>query len=99
MISTLLLASQLAFALPPDTLVKGDKFSVIENGKTLQTGKRNHDGPHGLWKYYNTDGRLTMKEKYRKGIMIWRVEYSERGKIIRTTDRKGNIKTRPDCGC
>ena len=94
----LLLAGQLCLS-PPDTLLNGNKITVKENGIALLKGKKNKGNPDGIWRYFNSNGQLIMKEKYKHGEMYWRTRYSPKGRVIETTDRYGNVRKRKDCGC
>lgn len=65
---------------------------IIEKGK-FQQGKRN-----GIWTYYDSEGNLVLKEKYKAGQRRWAFFYRHQ-KIIATVDRHGIYRKRPDCGC
>jgi hypothetical protein len=49
--------------------------------------------------YHKSKGYLVVKEKFKKGKKIYRLEYKSNGKIIRSENRKGVIREHKDCGC
>jgi antitoxin component YwqK of YwqJK toxin-antitoxin module len=53
----------------------------------------------GQWFYYDINSSINLKEKWKKGILIWQIYYTPKGKISKTVDKNGTVKTRPACGC
>src|SRR5690606_1578383 len=49
--------------------------------------------------FHKTKSYLVVKEKFKKGKKIYRLEYKSNGKIIRSENRKGVIREHKDCGC
>jgi antitoxin component YwqK of YwqJK toxin-antitoxin module len=67
--------------------------TVKERGTYLSSEK------HGSWYYYHPNGTIERKERWSKGILRWQIFYNERGRVIKTIDRNGVVKTRSGCGC
>lgn len=74
-------------------LHKNPVTGLTEKGKFVN-GKR-----HGLWQYYNRDGRIVKREKFRHGVFWWAIYYHPNGKVAYSINRRGKIVKRADCGC
>jgi antitoxin component YwqK of YwqJK toxin-antitoxin module len=48
--------------------------------------------------HYNPNGTIDLKEKWDNGVLKWQIFYSK-GRIIKTIDENGVLKTRKGCGC
>ncbi len=53
----------------------------------------------GYWYYYHLNRSINLKEKWKKGVLIWQIYYTPKGKISKTVNKNGTVKTRPACGC
>ncbi|MFA6261866.1 MAG: hypothetical protein WC760_10385 [Bacteroidia bacterium] len=85
---------QLALAGTPD----GKYREKYANGKVKVTGYYKNDSKHKVWMYYDEYGRMTLKEKWKMGTLLWKAEYEE-GRLSRTIDKDGKVLERPKCGC
>jgi len=76
------------------------KYSArYESGTIREKGFYRNSRKHKTWYYYNPNGTLDHKEKWADGVLQWQIFYNERGRIIKTIDKNGVVKTRPGCGC
>lgn len=79
--------------------VPDGKFSVsYENGVIKERGTYRNGQKDQLWMFYNPNGSLDRKEKWKNGRLKWQIFYSK-GKIIKTINEKGEVKNRSRCGC
>jgi hypothetical protein len=63
------------------------------------TGKYDKDSlKHGVW-VCRKDNHLTLKEKYKHGVLLYYIKFNEKGAIVETRNRKGKINKRNPCGC
>ena len=79
---------------PPDN---GRFKSVYENGKTKEEGYFRNGKKDKRWFYYDENGTVNLKERWKKGNLIWQVYY-KKGKVVKTVDRFGKISIKPGCG-
>lgn len=84
-----------ALLQPP---AEGRYKEYYADGTAKERGFYLHSQKHKLWYYYNPNGTIDRKEKWKEGILQWQIFYSK-GRIIKTIDKNGVIKTRPNCGC
>ena len=66
---------------------------ITEKGQ-FKDGKRT-----GLWQFYNANGKLVKRAKYKKGQFWWAIYYKDNGKVAYSIDRRGKVVKRSDCGC
>jgi hypothetical protein len=80
-------------------VAEGKYEARYENGSIKERGFYLKGQKHKTWYYYNPDGTLDHKEKWRNGALQWQIFYSSKGRVIKTIDKNGVVKTRPACGC
>jgi len=78
--------------------VSGVQKNKYENKVVKESGKLQYGAKHGRWIYYNANGTVEHKEKWKNGTLLWQLFY-EKGKIIRTIDKNGIETKRSKCGC
>lgn len=69
-----------------------------ESGSIMEKGQYKDDLKQGTWYFYNEQGVVVKKERYREGKLQWQM-FMEKGRIVRTIDRNGKVTERPKCGC
>ncbi|MES2780888.1 MAG: hypothetical protein V4651_13430 [Bacteroidota bacterium] len=99
----LAICCSLLLALSPviarsQTLPDGKYSSNYEDGTVKERGFYHNGQKHKIWMYYNPNRSIDRKEKWEEGKLKWQIFYSK-GKIIKTIDEKGVVKTRKGCGC
>jgi hypothetical protein len=67
--------------------------AVICEGKKTASGEK-----HGIW-ICKKNGLIIKKERYKKGLLQTYIVYNNKGEIIETRTRKGQIKKYEPCGC
>lgn len=77
----------------------GKYISKYEDGVVKERGFYHHGEKHKIWMYYNPNSAIDRKEKWVEGKLKWQIFYNSRGRIIKTIDEKGMVKTRKACGC
>lgn len=86
----------------PSLVLAQNKSKVVEtfeNGKVKSTGHFVDNQKNGIWLFYHTDGWLLRKEKWRKGKMVYSIEYNEKRRRVRGINSKGKEILYRDCGC
>jgi len=83
-----------AQSAPPD----GPYIEHHPNGKPKVKGHYKLGQKEGTWYELDENGNMLKKEKFKQNISQWQIFY-EKGKVIRTIDKKGKIKERSKCGC
>jgi antitoxin component YwqK of YwqJK toxin-antitoxin module len=83
-----------AQSAPPD----GPYIERHDNGKPKIKGHYKSGNKEGVWYELDPNGNMLKKEKFKHNVVQWQIFY-EKGKVIRTIDKKGNVKERPKCGC
>lgn len=68
------------------------------NGLIKEKGQYNNTQKKGIWYFYNENGVLEKKEKYKNGTLLWQIFY-EKGRITKTIDKNGKVTERSKCGC
>lgn len=94
MIVACVLVLQFSFAGTPD----GKYREKYANGKVKVSGFYKSGAKHKVWMYYDEFGKMMLKEKWKKGNLLWKAEYEE-GRLSRTIDKDGKVLERPKCGC
>jgi len=79
--------------------VKKKFVSYHENGKIKEKGIYKNGEKHGNWWTYSNSGVRKSKERFKKGVRIYLIEYNEKGLKVRITNKKGVSKEVTDCGC
>jgi antitoxin component YwqK of YwqJK toxin-antitoxin module len=69
-----------------------------ERGKLMSSEGYRNGIRHGTWKYFEPNGNLSRKIKYKNGTRIWESFYKD-NKLIETIDKRGRKKIVRDCGC
>jgi len=69
-----------------------DSLGLVREKGFISLGQRT-----GLWTFFDKDGKVTKKIKYRKDVAIWTFIY-ENDKITESINRKGKVKKR-SCNC
>ncbi len=82
-----------------DTPKTGTYITKHSNGKIAEKGYLKNGEKHRIWSFYNQNGAITQKEKWKNGKLQWQVFYNERGRIIKTIDKNGKEKELSGCGC
>jgi antitoxin component YwqK of YwqJK toxin-antitoxin module len=90
----LLVLSYPLFSQQPD----GKFVEHYASGKIKTKGFYHYGQKQKLWMYYSEDGKLTLKEKWKAGKLLWKAEYED-GRLSRLIDKDGNVKTKSKCGC
>jgi hypothetical protein len=76
------------------------KYTVKHpNGLLKERGFYKQGVKHKTWYYYSEAGLMERKEKWQKGVLVWQIFYSEKGKVTKTVDRNGKITVPPPCNC
>ena len=78
------------------------KEKVLEkfpNGKVKMKGTMLQNNKVGIWYYYNPAGWIFYKEKWRNGILRWRIEYNEKHQKVRGINGKGEEIIYKGCNC
>jgi len=69
------------------------------NGKVKVKGHYNKGNKTGNW-YYYTDKKIFEKREYfKKGKLKRTYTYNQKGQLAVIEDDKGNVITKPACGC
>lgn len=76
----------------------GKYISHYDNGNIKEKGFYSRGAKDKTWYYYHENSAIDRKEKWKEGTLKWQIFYN-RGKIIKTIDEKGVVKTRKGCGC
>lgn len=69
------------------------------NGKVKVKGHYTNGNKTGNWYYYTEKKILEKREYYKKGKLKRTYTYNEKGQLAVIEDDKGNITTKPACGC
>lgn len=96
-----LIISSFVFALAVSAQTGPPNGLYIErhsNGKPKVKGHYKLGQKEGIWYELDENGNMFKKEKFKQNISQWQIFY-EKGKVIRTIDKKGKIKERSKCGC
>ncbi|OYU97426.1 MAG: hypothetical protein CFE21_03800 [Bacteroidetes bacterium B1(2017)] len=86
----------------PSLVLAQSKSKVVEtyeNGKVKSSGHFIDHKKTGIWLFYHTEGWLLRKEKWRKGKMLYSIEYNEKRRRVRGVNSKGEEILYRDCGC
>lgn len=79
--------------------VKEKHLEYYESGALKVKGQYKDSLKHGIWKTYYESGKRSSKEKYRKGVRLYKLKYNSKGKLIIITDKKGVERKVEGCGC
>ena len=81
------------------TIPKDGKYKEKhQNGKLSVKGHYKSGLKTGTWMFYDANGKILSKEKWSDGQMLWKAEY-EKGRVVRVTDKDGNVHEKSKCGC
>jgi hypothetical protein len=69
------------------------------NGNKSLVKKYDNGLPCGKWSYYSEQQRLTRKEKYKDGLLVFTWIYNDEGRIAETINKKGKHKKYHPCNC
>jgi antitoxin component YwqK of YwqJK toxin-antitoxin module len=69
------------------------------NGIIKMKGKKRNNTNIGTWYYYANNGKLTKKERWKKGSLAFSINYNEKVKAIEIIYKNGTIKKLKGCGC
>jgi antitoxin component YwqK of YwqJK toxin-antitoxin module len=69
------------------------------NGKVKVKGKYTNGNKTGNWYYYTDKKILEKREYFKKGKLKRTYTYNEKGQLAVIEDDKGNVITKPACGC
>jgi antitoxin component YwqK of YwqJK toxin-antitoxin module len=69
------------------------------NGKVKVKGHYNQGNKTGNWFYYNDKKILEKREFFKNGMLKRTYSYNEKGQLAVIEDDKGNVITKPACGC
>jgi len=90
----LLLTAQMQ-AFPP---VNGYYKELYKSGHPKEQGYFRDGKKHKTWIYYNENGTVHLKEKWKSGALIWQIFY-EKGRVSHTIDKDGKVTQKSKCGC
>jgi antitoxin component YwqK of YwqJK toxin-antitoxin module len=76
----------------------GKYIMRYDDGVVKERGFYHNSQKHKVWLHYNPNGTIDLKEKWDNGVLKWQIFYSK-GRIIKTIDENGVLKTRKGCGC
>lgn len=79
-------------------VANGRYKELYENGKVSIKGYYKSGQKDRLWFYYDRNGMMTLKEKWKHGEILWKVIYEE-GKVSKIVDHEGNVRVKSKCGC
>lgn len=68
------------------------------NGQPKVTGHISRNEKTGRWTFYDESGKVTRREQWKKGNLMWQAEY-ENGKLRKLIGKDGKVTTKPGCGC
>ena len=99
----LLVCCWLLLALSPSgawaqSIPDGKYSTRYADGVVKERGFYLNGQKHKIWYYYNPTSSIERKEKWVEGKLKWQIFYNK-GKIIKTIDENGVVKTRKGCGC
>lgn len=100
----LVLCCLLLLALSPvvvrgQAIADGKYIGKYEDGVVKERGFYLNGQKHKIWMYYNPNSAIDRKEKWAEGKLQWQIFYNNKGRIIKTVNEKGVVKTRKACGC
>ncbi|MES2558489.1 MAG: hypothetical protein V4590_02025 [Bacteroidota bacterium] len=81
------------------TIPDGKYLTRYEDGVVKERGYYLNGQKHKIWMYYNPNSSIDHKEKWNEGKLKWQLFYNNRGRVIKSIDEKGVVKTRKGCGC
>lgn len=77
-----------------------EKVKVTDaSGKVIAEGRMKGNDKTGIWLWYDSEGRLTKREKWSKGQRQWSVMYNERNRPVSGTNAKGDTIRYKGCNC
>jgi antitoxin component YwqK of YwqJK toxin-antitoxin module len=77
----------------------GKYIARYADGVVKERGFYLNGQKHKTWQFYHANGAIDYKEKWVAGQLKWQIFYNNNGRIIKTIDEKGVVKTRKGCGC
>lgn len=78
---------------------EGKYIVKYADGVVKERGFYHNGQKHKIWMYYNANSAIDRKEKWVEGKLKWQIFYNNRGRVIKTIDEKGVVRTRKACGC
>lgn len=69
------------------------------NGKVIAEGRMKGKDKTGIWLWYDSEGRITKREKWSNGQVKWSVMYNERNRPVSGTNAKGDTIRYKGCNC
>lgn len=70
-----------------------------ENGVIKMKGKLKNDTKCGIWFYYANNGKLILKEVWRKGVLKYSTRFNEQQKAYEIVFPDGSTRKLRTCGC
>lgn len=70
-----------------------------ENGVIKMKGKLKNDKKSGIWFFYANDGKLVLKEVWRKGILKYSTRFNDKQKAYEIVFPDGSTRKLRTCGC
>jgi hypothetical protein len=69
------------------------------NGIIKMKGMKKNDTKIGTWFYYDSNGKLIKKERWKKGDLKFTILYNEKVKASEIIYNDGTVKKLKGCGC
>lgn len=70
-----------------------------ENGVIKTKGKLKNDTKSGIWFFYANNGKLILKEVWRKGVLKYSTRFNEQQKAFEILFPDGSTRKLRTCGC
>jgi hypothetical protein len=101
LIRAFFLSAFIYFAFPENVAGRNYSISTTKEAGSdslVEKGKFKDGLKHGKWTVYKNGKRLRI-EKYKKGTLISFIQFNDRGKVVRTMDKKGRVRSFEPCDC